>query len=144
MVDGTDYSQSHAWSASVIKEILDHLLGVRFLAPGGGDVLIQPPLCRLEHARGAVPAGAGAVSVDWRRRNRSLELECTVPAGVTATVRLPAGTYRVKGPVPGAAVVPVPADAGTAAAGGDGSTAGSPTRDFRVHPGSWSFAPEPD
>ncbi|MEV7635287.1 family 78 glycoside hydrolase catalytic domain [Pseudarthrobacter enclensis] len=144
LVDGTDYSQSHAWSASVIKEILDHLLGVRFLAPGGGDVLIQPPLCRLEHARGAVPAGAGAVSVDWRRRNRSLELECTVPAGVTATVRLPAGTYRVKGPVPGAAVVPVPADAGTAAAGGDGSTAGSPTRDFRVHPGSWSFAPEPD
>ncbi|PNI07048.1 alpha-L-rhamnosidase [Arthrobacter sp. AFG7.2] len=138
LADGTDYSQSHAWSASVVKEILEHLLGVRYTSPGGSELLIQPPLCRLAHARGTVPAGNGLVEASWSREDGLVRLECTVPAGTTAIVRLPAGTYGIKGPTPDAAVVP--SAAGSGAAAGDAPGA-HPTRDYRVHAGTWTFTP---
>ena len=86
---------------------------------------------RLEHARGSIPVDNGYVHASWRRQGGSVELECTVPPGTTATVRLPAGTYGVKGPTADDAVVlsaPVGADDGA-------------TRDFRVHTGTWTFTP---
>ena len=131
--EGTDYSQSHAWSASVIKEILEHLLGVSYTAPGGNEVLVEPPLCRLEQAGGSVPAGNGYVRAGWRRRGQRVELECTIPPGVTATVRLPAGSYAVEGPNPDAAMASSPP------AGDNGKHRAS--RDFRVHTGTWAFTP---
>ncbi|WP_285247012.1 family 78 glycoside hydrolase catalytic domain [Pseudarthrobacter sp. efr-133-R2A-89] len=131
LAKGTDYSQSHAWSASVLKEILEHLLGIRYAVPGGTAVVIEPPLCRLEHARGSIPVDNGYVQASWRRRGGSVELECTVPPGTTATVRLPAGTYGVKGPTADAAPV-LSAPLGTA----DGAA-----REFRVHTGTWTFTP---
>lgn len=87
--EGTDYSQSHAWSASVVREILEYLLGVRVTAPGASAVVIQPPVCRLEHAEGRVPTQRGTVSVSWRRTPAGMELDYTVPPGVTAHVVLP-------------------------------------------------------
>ncbi|MBT2565433.1 family 78 glycoside hydrolase catalytic domain [Arthrobacter sp. ISL-85] len=137
--DGTDYSQSHAWSASVIKEILEHLLGVRYSVPGGNDVVIEPPLCRLDHAAGSVPVANGYVHASWHRRGGLVELECTVPPGNTATVRLPAGSYGVRGPRilqdqrADAAVVPSPA--------GSGGETAQAAREFRVHDGTWTFIP---
>ncbi|MDQ0799888.1 family 78 glycoside hydrolase catalytic domain [Arthrobacter sp. SLBN-112] len=131
LAEGTDYSQSHAWSASVLKEILEHLLGIRYTVPGGTGVVIEPPLCRLEHARGSIPVDNGYVHASWRRQGGSVELECTVPPGTTATVRLPAGTYGVKGPTADDAVVL------SAPAGADDGA----TRDFRVHTGTWTFIP---
>ncbi len=93
--EGTDFSQSHAWSASVIREILEYLLGVRVTAPGASAVVIQPPVCRLEHAEGSVPTQRGVVSVSWRRTVEGMELDCTVPAGVIAEVVLPSGKHEV-------------------------------------------------
>ncbi|QHK20310.1 family 78 glycoside hydrolase catalytic domain [Pseudarthrobacter psychrotolerans] len=121
LVEGTDYSQSHAWSASVVKEILEFLLGVRVSVPGGSEVVIEPPVCSLEHAKGSVPLPNGAVEVAWRRTAAGMQLECMVPAGVTATVRLPAGGYRIQGPTAEPAVVR--------------------SRDFRIHAGTWTFTP---
>jgi alpha-L-rhamnosidase len=137
LVEGTDYSQSHAWAASVVKEILEHLLGVRYSSPGGGELLIEPPLCRLGHARGTVPAASGYAAVNWWRDGGLLHMECTVPAGVTALVCLPAGTYGIKGPTADAAVVL------SSPVRGAGKAAPS-TRDFRVHPGTWTFTPQAD
>ncbi|WP_258074097.1 glycoside hydrolase family 78 protein [Arthrobacter sp. Y81] len=128
---GTDYSQSHAWSVSVVKEILESLLGVRVTVPGGSELLIEPPLCRLEHAEGSLPLPNGTVAANWRRTAAGTQLECTVPAGVTVTVRLPAGTYGIQGPTAGPAVV----RSSTA------STNRPTTRDFRVHAGTWTFTP---
>lgn len=129
LVDGSDYSQSHAWSASVLKEILEHLLGIRYAVAGGTEVVVEPPLCRLEHARGSVPTGNGYVQAGWHRRGGLVELECTIPPGTTAIVRLPDGAYGVKGPSADAVVVPsVPLLAAAGAA-----------REFRVHTGTWTF-----
>ncbi|TPV52400.1 alpha-L-rhamnosidase [Pseudarthrobacter phenanthrenivorans] len=150
LLDGTDYSQSHAWSASVVKEILEHLLGVRYTSAGGADVLIAPPLCRLDHAGGSVPTVNGHVAANWRREGGLIQLECTIPPGVTATVRLPAGSYTVgsrgNGATAEAAVVPfVPQSAGTARTNPGGSPAtGREAVDFRIHPGTWTFTPSPD
>jgi alpha-L-rhamnosidase len=138
LADGTDYSQSHAWSASVVKEILEFLLGVRVSVPGGSEVIIEPPVSRLEHAKGSVPVPNGAVGVAWRRTAPGMQLECTVPAGVTATVRLPAGRYRIQGPTAETAVGPSRMEG----AGPDSAaTAGGKTRDFRIHTGTWTFTP---
>ncbi len=90
--EGSDYSQSHAWSASILKEILEYLLGVRFTAPGGTAVVIEPPLCRLESANGSIPCTTGMIHVSWSRASGSMVLDYTLPAGVTAEVRLPSGT----------------------------------------------------
>ncbi|WLQ07242.1 family 78 glycoside hydrolase catalytic domain [Arthrobacter oryzae] len=127
--EDTDYSQSHAWSASVIREILAHLLGIRVTA-GGAEVSVEPPACRLEHARGSVPLQRGTVSASWRRGPAGTELSCTVPAGVRAVVVLPAGRYAVEGPTPGAAAVEF------------STGAGAGTVRFRIHPGTWHFRPE--
>ncbi|MCU1519615.1 MAG: alpha-L-rhamnosidase [Pseudarthrobacter sp.] len=132
--EGTDYSQSHAWSASVVKEILEFLLGVRVTVPGGSEVVIEPPASRLEHATGSVPLPTGAVTVAWRRTAEGTHLECTVPAGITATVRLPAGTYGIQGPAAGTAVV-------HSGLGTDGTAGGNTTRNFRIHTGTWTFTP---
>lgn len=143
LVDGTDYSQSHAWSASVVKEILEHLLGVRYASAGGSELVIEPPLCRLEHASGAVPVGRGSVEVGWNRSGEQLTLECTVPAGVTAVVRLPAGTYGIQGPTAGPAVErSAPESAAPAGTDRDGGPAGSGVKvEFRIHTGTWTFTP---
>ena len=125
--EDTDYSQSHAWSASVIREILEHLLGIR-VAAGGAEVTVEPPVCRLDHANGRVPLQRGMVSAGWRRGAAGVELSCTVPAGVRAAVVLPAGRYTVEGPTPDAAVVV------------ESSTGEKVT--FRIHPGTWHFRPE--
>jgi alpha-L-rhamnosidase len=143
LVDGTDYSQSHAWSASVVKEILEHLLGVLYATAGGSDLVIEPPLCRLEHARGTVPVANGNVEVSWNLTGGQVQLECTVPAGVTAVVRLPAGTYRIQGPTAGAAVErSAPESAAKVSMNSDGGPAGTAAKaDFRIHPGTWTFTP---
>ena len=147
LVEGTDYSQSHAWSASVAKEILEHLLGVRYSSPGGCGLVLEPPLCRLEHARGSVPAANGYVEANWSREDGLVRLECTIPAGTTAVVRLPAGRYRVTSrPKHAAADAAVeqsaPASAAKPGMHPDGGTAsGAAKVEFRVLAGTWTFSP---
>ncbi len=143
MVEGTDYSQSHAWSASVLKEILEYLLGVRTTVPGGRELLIEPPVCRLVHATGSVPLSNGYAAVSWRRTPGGIQLECTVPAGVTATVRLPEGAYAIQGPATeqanGGSGLERAANVGQG--GSSGTADGDATRDFRIHSGTWTFTP---
>ncbi|MBT2514529.1 family 78 glycoside hydrolase catalytic domain [Arthrobacter sp. ISL-30] len=162
--EGTDYSQSHGWSASVIREILGYVLGIRpagfgtgagsapGFAGGGaalvvGPVVFEPPVCRLEYASGSVPLQQGLATAAWARTSLGTELDCTLPAGLEGEIRLPAGRYSVTGPA-GAAAPPSglgTAD-GPAFAGGPALADGPAPRKsrtiFRVPPGTWSFRPE--
>lgn len=98
LVEGTDYSQSHAWSASVLKEIIEYLVGIRIMEPGAARLLLEPPVCSLEAMRGWVPTQRGDVMLDWRRDGGLFHVEADVPAGTHAVLRLPAATYLVSGP----------------------------------------------
>lgn len=147
LVEGTDYSQSHAWSASVAKEVLEHLLGVRYSSPGGCELVVEPPLCRLERARGSVPAANGYVEASWSRDDGLVRLECTIPAGTAAVVRLPAGKYRVtsghRHPAADAAVEhSTPESAAKVSVHPNGGPPGSAAKvEFRVLAGIWTFTP---
>jgi hypothetical protein len=79
----------------------------------------------------------------WNRTGGQLRLECTVPAGVTAVVRLPAGTYGIQGPTAGDAVErSAPVSAASVGRDPDGGPAGTAAKvDFRIHTGAWSFTP---
>jgi alpha-L-rhamnosidase len=97
LAEGTDYSQSHAWSAAVLREIVEHLLGVQPAEPGAARLRLAPPICSLAWFRGTVPTGRGPVSMAWERDGGSLRVTATVPAGTTATLAMPAGRYRISG-----------------------------------------------
>ncbi|MBW4095827.1 MAG: family 78 glycoside hydrolase catalytic domain [Acidobacteria bacterium] len=97
LVEGTDYSQSHAWSASVLREIVEHLLGVQPAEPGAARLHLAPPMCSLEGFSGTVPTERGPVSLEWKRNGGTLSVRVQLPAGTTASLTVPAGSYRVTG-----------------------------------------------
>lgn len=97
LVEGTDYSQSHAWSASVLAEIIEFLLGVQILEPGAGRLRLAPPMCSLTGFTGTVPTERGPVSLAWQREGTLVSVQTTLPAGTRAVLEVPAGRYKVSG-----------------------------------------------
>ncbi|WP_369045292.1 alpha-L-rhamnosidase C-terminal domain-containing protein [Sinomonas sp. P10A9] len=100
IVEGTDYSQSHAWAAAAWPVLVDGILGLRRVAPGRFEV--RPPACRLERARAELPVEQGRLGISWRRSDAGVELECELPPGTEALVTVPDTTHdaapRLLGP----------------------------------------------
>lgn len=100
---GSNFSQSHGWSAQAIVDVQEALLGVRTTSPGSATIDIVPPRVGLRRADGSVPTQRGPVEVEWRRAGRGGEavtLHVDVPVNVTARVHLPAAadvSYRAIG-----------------------------------------------
>jgi alpha-L-rhamnosidase len=69
--------------------------GIRPLEPGYAKVLIAPqPGEGIDWAKTSLKTPHGVVRVEWRLAGGALELEATVPEGVTADVELPGGERR--------------------------------------------------
>ena len=86
-------SMSHGWGSSALVAMQETLLGVSFRAPNPDGTLritVAPPLRGLPRASGTVPTTAGPLSVAWERNGRGMALALTMPANLTALVRLPA------------------------------------------------------
>ena len=85
---------NHAWGAAPGNLISRYVLGVRPLAAGYGQILIQPQLARLlTYAQGTVPMirGPGNSSGEQRTGSNSCQMLLQpFPGNVTATVMLPA------------------------------------------------------
>ena len=80
---------NHAWGAAPGNLIPRYVLGVRPLAAGYGQIVIQPQLGQtLTYAQGTVPTIRGPVSVAVTNSS-SYQLAVTIPGNVTATVMLP-------------------------------------------------------
>jgi alpha-L-rhamnosidase len=85
-------SLSHGWGSSALVAMQETLLGVTLQPPnedGSVNALIVPPSAGLDRAKGSVPTAAGPVQLAWQRRGSGMTMGLTVPAGATATVRLP-------------------------------------------------------
>ncbi len=87
-------SWCHAWSSAPLYLLPAYVLGVRPLEPGFQHALIAPQLGDLEWAEGRVPTQFGeiqvrAAQIAANQIGAALELEVTLPAGVSATVELP-------------------------------------------------------
>ncbi len=87
--EGSNHSQSHAWGAQAVVDILEHLLGLQVAAPGAANLDIRPPRCALTHASGTVPTERGDAAVSWHRTGEEFRVEVGIPVNVVATVHLP-------------------------------------------------------
>lgn len=77
-------SDSHAWSAWPAIEYVTTVLGVRPLAPGWAGVRLSPQTAGLDWAKGVAPSPAGSISVEWRKRGRTVRYRAEIPRAFPA------------------------------------------------------------
>ena len=85
-VNGTR-SDCHAWGASPNIEFFRTVLGIDSDAPGFARVRIEPHLGDLKEIGGEIPHPAGAVSVQYKLKGKTLQAVITLPEGVEGTFR---------------------------------------------------------
>jgi hypothetical protein len=92
-------SRCHAWSASPVYHLMQNVLGVVSLEPGWRKVRIQPVLCDLDFARGAVPTPHGRIEIDWEKAgDDQLAVRIVLPPDVSAEFVDPLGARRTLEP----------------------------------------------
>ena len=81
---------NHAWGSAPGNLVPRYVLGLRPLAAGYGQILIQPHLgATLSFAQGTVPTIRGPVSILASNAPGQFQLLAAIPGNVTATVMLP-------------------------------------------------------
>jgi alpha-L-rhamnosidase len=96
-------SDCHAWSAHPNVEFFRTILGIDSAAPGFRRVSIRPFLGKLGRVSGSIPHPRGEIKVRLERRQKGLEAEVSLPAGVEGeftwqgqTRRIPSGTTSLQ------------------------------------------------
>jgi hypothetical protein len=85
-------SDCHAWGSLPLYEFPRKVLGVNQAAPGWDKVIIEPKALFLADASGEASTPKGPVYVAWHRRNGMFCLQCRLPEGMQAEIRLPDGS----------------------------------------------------
>lgn len=84
-------SFNHYAYGAVIDWMYRNVGGIAPTAPGYAEVSIQPlPQQSLTACQSSLETGFGKISADWKVTGGKLELDVTIPFGVTATLNLPA------------------------------------------------------
>jgi len=84
-IPGDTRSDSHAWSAHPIYDMLTLVAGVEPASPGFATVHIAPHLGPLDHLNATFPHPKGDIKIEYRREGQNLAATITLPAGVTGT-----------------------------------------------------------
>ena len=84
-------SLCHGFGSTPINYFQTAILGVVPLEPGFGKFAVNPVPHDLDFAEGRIPTPAGSIHVRWRRNGTELNIELTVPCGLTA--QTPAGEF---------------------------------------------------
>lgn len=79
-------SDCHAWGAHPVFHFFATILGIRPAAPGFREVVIQPQLGGLTEAQGTLVHPRGEISMRCRRDGDRMQVEVSLPAGVTGTL----------------------------------------------------------
>jgi len=96
--DKSNEDWNHSWGAAPGNIIPRYVLGLRPLAAGYGQILIQPQLGQtLSYVQGTVPTIRGPVSIQATNAPGFFQLLVNIPGNVTATVMLP--TFGATNPV---------------------------------------------
>jgi alpha-L-rhamnosidase len=91
LADKSNEDWNHAWGAAAGNLITGYVLGLQPLAPGFGQILIQPHLGQtLSFVQGVIPTIRGPVSISITNAPGQFQLLANIPGNVTATVMLPA------------------------------------------------------
>ena len=83
-------SRCHAWATAGNYYMASEILGIKPLAPGLGEILIEPKITGLEWAEGAIPGPHGKIQVKWINKKSRFFLELIIPPGSTACLKFPA------------------------------------------------------
>ena len=84
-IPGNTRSDSHAWSAHPIYDLLTLVAGIEPASPGFATVRIAPHLGDLPSLTAQFPHLQGIISVDYRRNGSSLDATITLPGTLTGT-----------------------------------------------------------
>jgi hypothetical protein len=76
-------SLCHGWSAAPTYFLSTQILGIQPTAPGYARVRITPHSFTLDWAEGTIPTPHGDIYIRWTRTRQGLEVETSLPAGVS-------------------------------------------------------------
>jgi len=79
-------SDTHAWSAHPIYDLLTIVAGIRPAAPGFAGIRISPHPGDLQSFDAAMPHPDGTIRVRYRRRAERAQFDVDLPAGVTGAL----------------------------------------------------------
>lgn len=80
---------NHAWGAAPANIFPRFVLGAEPLVPGWSRVRIRPHPGTLAFAKGKIPTPRGPIAIGWEN-GQSFGLKLTIPAGMSASLELPA------------------------------------------------------
>lgn len=90
-------SKNHPMWGGGLTWIYRYLGGVKATAPGFRSFEVAPLIPKgLDHLRYSLNTVYGKIEVAWRIENGEFALDCTVPVGTTATIKLPYGDTTAK------------------------------------------------
>ena len=92
-VPGNTRSDSHAWSAHPIYDLLTLVAGIEPSSPGFATVRIAPHLGTLPSLTAAYPHPAGEIKVEYQRQGAGLNASITLPGQLTGTFVLNGKTW---------------------------------------------------
>ena len=78
-IPGDTRSDSHAWSAHPIYDMLTLVAGVQPASPGFATVRIAPHLGTLNTLKASYPHPAGDIQLEYRRRGNAIDTTITLP-----------------------------------------------------------------
>jgi hypothetical protein len=84
-IPGDTRSDSHAWSAHPIFDLLTLVAGIKPASPGFATVRIAPHLGALPALKAAYPHPEGIIQVDYRRTGSGLDATVTLPGKLAGT-----------------------------------------------------------
>ena len=78
------HSLCHGWSSGPVPYLMEKVLGITFLQPGGQEIRVSPSLGDLDWAEGTYPLpGGGGLHVRCDRTPDGIRTVCSAPAGTT-------------------------------------------------------------
>ncbi len=84
-IPGDTRSDSHAWTAHPIYDLLTLVAGIEPAGPGFVSVRIAPHLGTLPSLKASFPHPAGTIKVEYRRHGDSLDATIDLPGRLTGT-----------------------------------------------------------
>jgi hypothetical protein len=84
-IPGDTRSDSHAWSAHPIYDMLTLVAGIEPASPGFATVRIAPHLGQLDQLTASFPHPVGNIKVEYHRNGSSLTATITLPGTLTGT-----------------------------------------------------------
>jgi hypothetical protein len=95
-VPGNSRSDSHAWSAHPIYDLLALVAGIQPASPGFATVRIAPHLGTLPSLTATYPHPEGIIKVEYRRHGEELDATITLPGKLTGNFVFNSKVWQLK------------------------------------------------